>query len=116
MTVHPEILHLKITLIDSDPVIWRRIQVPTRLSLKKLHEVIQVVMGWQNSHLHQFILNNKRYSDPKFEMDEYAEDGDEAVGDTSRFRLSSIDGAAKTFLYEYDFGDDGGMRSVSKSD
>jgi hypothetical protein len=61
-----EILQLKIVLMDTEPAIWRRIQVPGRLRLKKLHEIIQVVMGWQNSHLHQFIVGDKRYSDPIF--------------------------------------------------
>lgn len=100
-----EILQLKVTLIGAEPAIWRRIQVPARLTLKKLHEIIQVVMGWQNSHLHQFVVNDQRYSDPSFEMDEYAEDGDEPTRDTSKHRLSEIAKTTKSFFYEYDFGD-----------
>jgi hypothetical protein len=100
-----EILQIKISLMHAKPAIWRRIQVPGRLTLKKLHEVIQVVMGWQNSHLHQFTVGDTRYSDPNFEMDEYAEEGDELVRDTSKIKISEIAKISDSFIYEYDFGD-----------
>jgi hypothetical protein len=44
-----------ITLLESDPPIWRRIQVQD-CTLDKLHEHIQTAMGWTNSHLHQFTI------------------------------------------------------------
>ena len=46
---------LKITLQGSKPAIWRRVQVPGSFSLNRLHDVIQVAMGWTDSHLHQFV-------------------------------------------------------------
>ena len=49
------IYQFKLTLKGSDPPIWRRIQVPD-LTLGELHDVLQVVMGWEDSHLHQFII------------------------------------------------------------
>lgn len=48
------ILHISITF--SDPLIWRRIQIPGTYSLAGLHEVIQKSMGWSDSHFHQFIV------------------------------------------------------------
>ncbi|MCH7688732.1 MAG: plasmid pRiA4b ORF-3 family protein, partial [Planctomycetes bacterium] len=53
----------KITLIESQPPIWRRIQVKNG-TLDKLHERIQTAMGWTNSHLHQFEIDGERYGDP----------------------------------------------------
>lgn len=44
------IYRLKICLDGSKPEIWRRILVPGKLSLEKLHFIIQVVMGWNNTH------------------------------------------------------------------
>lgn len=44
------IYQLKITLRDSKPPIWRRVLVPGTFSLYKLHSVIQVAMGWDDSH------------------------------------------------------------------
>jgi Plasmid pRiA4b ORF-3-like protein len=55
-----EVYQLKITLMNIRPPIWRRIQVPD-CTLGALHDVIQTVMGWQRSHMHQFIINNEYY-------------------------------------------------------
>ncbi len=63
----PAIYQLKITLRGSRPPIWRRIQVRGNTSLAKLHDIIQIVMGWTNSHLHQFQIGEKYYSDPQFD-------------------------------------------------
>ncbi len=53
------ILHISIAF--SDPLIWRRIQVPGHLNLSQLHEVIQRCMGWSNSHVHQFLVGKICY-------------------------------------------------------
>ena len=42
------ILRLKIVLADSEPPIWRRVEVPADMTLKDLHAVIQAAMGWDN--------------------------------------------------------------------
>jgi hypothetical protein len=46
-----EIATVRIALRDSDPVIWRQVEVPTSITLKALHNVIQAVMGWFDYHL-----------------------------------------------------------------
>ena len=51
-----KIYQLKITLKHIRPQIWRRAQVHGDITLAKLHRVIQVGMGWYDSHLHQFIV------------------------------------------------------------
>ncbi len=53
------ILHVSITF--SDPLIWRRIQVPGSFTLARLHEVIQLSMGWSDSHVHQFLVGKISY-------------------------------------------------------
>ena len=53
------IYQFKITLLDSKPKIWRRIQV-TDCKLNTLHYHIQAVMGWNNSHLHHFEIKGER--------------------------------------------------------
>ena len=55
---------LKITLRGSKPAIWRRVQVPGSINLNRLHDVFQVVMGWTDSHLHQFVDAPIVYSVP----------------------------------------------------
>ena len=51
----PEQLILKITLIGSEPQIWRRVEVHSGLTLHELHHVIQCVFNWQDAHLYQFL-------------------------------------------------------------
>lgn len=58
MKVNP-IYTIRITLNGSKPPIWRRVAVPSDITLGQLHEVIEIAMGWTNSHLHQFMLRNK---------------------------------------------------------
>ena len=127
-TAQPEQVHeLKITLDGSKPPIWRRVAVPSGMYLSDLHEVIQIVMGWTNSHLHQFVVPIRRpkstsealhslvqqglwdkladcmrrdrcLSDPRFELEE--------TEDESKVMLSELAPAVKSkFVYEYDFGD-----------
>ena len=53
------IMHLRITLNDTKPPIWRQVAAPSDIILGELHEVIQIAMGWTDSHMHQFVLHNK---------------------------------------------------------
>jgi hypothetical protein len=95
-----EIYQLKITLTGIKPPIWRRVQVPADLTLAKLHDVIQVVMGWTNAHLHQFIIDGTYYGlrDPDFGLDD--------VEDERKVKLNQVvRGEKAKFTYEYDFGD-----------
>jgi hypothetical protein len=94
----------KITLMNSKPPIWRRIQVKDG-TLDKLHEHIQTAMGWTNSHLHQFKIDGIRHGDPELLDDDF--EHLECI-DSTVTKLSEIvpkDGKQFSFLYEYDFGD-----------
>jgi hypothetical protein len=55
---------LKITLKWSQPAIWRRVVVRADMKLDRLHQVIQIVMPWTNSHMHQFIVGRIYYGRP----------------------------------------------------
>ena len=95
----PVVYQLKVTLKDSKPPIWRRIQVTGDTSLFKLHRILQVVMGWTDSHLHQFIVRDSYYGTP------HPDFGFE-VRNEKRVALAEIASSPKTkFMYEYDFGD-----------
>lgn len=123
----PRAWQLKITLVGSgDPKVWRRVLLPGDITLGDLHAAIQVAMGWEEAHLHQFVLRGKRptrqereamlrgklafevdarvlnnercFSDPSF--------GLEDVEDEFDVRLCDVAPAAKSKLfYQYDFGD-----------
>ena len=93
------ILQLKISLLDSDPIVWRRFLVPANFTVFALHEVIQPVMGWQNSHLFNFEISGSRYGDPDSEPDENEKNA-------KHFKLCDVLKKVKNFQYVYDFGDD----------
>ncbi len=63
-----QIATIRIELRDSDPLIWRQVEVPIAITLKTLHEVIQAVMGWGDCHLWEFTIGMQRYS-PPMDMD-----------------------------------------------
>ena len=91
---------LKVTLNGATPPIWRRILVPSDIPLGQLHTVLQVAMGWTNSHLHQFISGSTYYGI----QDEFSLEME--VEDENRYRLNRLLQAEKEAIkYEYDFGD-----------
>jgi len=53
---------LQVLVNGTQPPIWRRLQVPAAANLNWLHAVLQVAMGWTNSHLHQFICGEHSYA------------------------------------------------------
>jgi Plasmid pRiA4b ORF-3-like protein len=92
------IYQLKITLDGSKPPIWRRVQVQSNITLDVLHYIIQIAMGWTDSHLHHFRVGGRYYSHPDFAL--------ENTDDEGRFRLNQFLTTLKDkFFYEYDFGD-----------
>jgi len=93
---------LKITLKRSDPPIWRRVVVRSDMPLRRFHGVIQRVMGWTDSHLHQFIAGNTYYGTPDPEMMGFGRQ----ILSEKRYTVADLALAAKrSFVYEYDFGD-----------
>src|SRR4029453_11136790 len=55
------ILQLKLWLKLVSPMVWRRVLVPADFTLRELHGVFQVAMGWEGLHLFQFCLRAARY-------------------------------------------------------
>lgn len=49
-----DIIQLKVRLLGISPMIWRRVMVPTTMTLRELHGALQVVMGWEGIHLYAF--------------------------------------------------------------
>jgi hypothetical protein len=96
-----DIYQIKVTLDTIRPPIWRRILVSGNTTLLKLHDIIQIIMGWEDDHLHMFTIHGSIYGNP--EDDEYGELG---TRDEAKVKLSQViqrDG--QRFAYEYDFGD-----------
>ena len=87
-------------MIYAAAYIWRRLLVPSDVTLEKLHHIIQLSMGWFNAHLHQFIVDGEtHYGEPH---PDYFFD----MRDEREYRLYQVaPGEQSKFIYEYDFGD-----------
>jgi len=93
------LLELRLTLVDVRPPIWRVLVVPNQITLRRLHEFIQAVAGWEDAHLHEFVIAEKRYGQP-------APREVVPVQNEALFRLHSLPLAKGTSLtYVYDFDD-----------
>lgn len=89
---------LDVRLKDIKPPIWRTLELPGTWTLEDVHFAIQIAMGWETSHLHQFKIGKKAYG--------IANEEDElGLEDQRRYRLQDVAKAGSTFVYEYDFGD-----------
>lgn len=81
-----KLYQVKVTLLGSEPPIWRRFEVAGDVTLEKLHTILQVVMGWENAHLHEFIK-------------------DRELLEESRKLFQVAPRAGSKFTYTYDMGD-----------
>ena len=85
--VQCKVYAIKVTLLGISPPVWRRILVDRDITLSNLHLTLQTVMGWENSHLHQFVFPRQKESN-------YLRHGSGTkIGNESRARLGDLIGA-----------------------
>ena len=87
---------LKVSLSGFRPPIWRRVRLPVTASLAGLHEVIQVLFGWDGDHLHLFQVGKKQYSDLLADL--------ERTGDEEAVRVRDVLTPGGKIGYTYDLG------------
>ncbi|HEX4099486.1 MAG TPA: plasmid pRiA4b ORF-3 family protein [Pseudonocardiaceae bacterium] len=89
---------VKITLRGARPPIWRRLEVPSRITLGQLHHAIQEAFGWESHHLWVFATENGEFGMPDREL------GHRDAATTTLDEVAPRAGGR--FGYTYDFGDD----------
>lgn len=95
----PLIYHLKIVLRDITPQVWRRVQVAATTTIADLHAILQIAMGWEDAHLHQFLIYGKAYG-------VYHDGGFSFADDPDQVRLADFRlRVGERFRYDYDMGD-----------
>lgn len=99
-TKKPKVYEFTVTLKETAPVVWRKFLAHEFIELNELHMLIQMTMGWENTHLFSFEINGKSYSDSEsaFEMANTI--------DSDGIELRDVLKDSKKFEYIYDFGDD----------
>ena len=95
----PDLYQLRVVLRNVSPLIWRRLLVRSDTSIAQLHVVLQMAMGWSDTHLHRFRIHGKAYGIARCGGIGFADDPFEVR--LSDFRLRR----RERFLYEYDFMD-----------
>jgi hypothetical protein len=92
------IYSIEIVLSGLEPKIWRTIDVTSKIKLVDLHRILQTAMGWTNSHLHYFEMNQIRYAPIEFEI-ENAENSRTIRTDKILTEIND------SMIYVYDLGD-----------
>jgi hypothetical protein len=86
-----------VTLREAVPPVVRVVDVPATATLPELHDILQVALGWTDSHLHEFETADRlRYGRPDLDL------GDDEVRDETTATLRDL---PARFTYRYDFGD-----------
>jgi hypothetical protein len=103
-----QIIQMRISLDYIEPEIWRRFIVDSSFTLDKLHQVIQIVMGWTNTHLYSFEIDKVNYDLPDPDDEELFD----SIGkgpkreNSKKVKLQNLNlRPRQKFHYTYDFGD-----------
>ena len=94
LTVH----RFRVTLLDVTPPVWRELRAPSVVGLHLLHAVVQIAMGWEDRHLHEWSIGDRLY----VASDE--EDWGERALDESGVTLAEVGPPDSAFAYLYDMG------------
>jgi len=89
---------IRVTIAGSKPPIWRRLEVPSAISLVGLHEVLQTAFEWDGDHLWLFEADTDTFG---------VGDLGTPCKDARRATLGQVaPRKGFTMSYVYDFGDD----------
>ena len=98
-----EVYQIKVTLLGTDPPIWRRLLVPADITLETLHDILQLAMGWEDCHMHDFCIGQQRYGKP--DPMEQAFGGPRTASERTARLFSVLGRVGAKAVYTYDFGD-----------
>jgi hypothetical protein len=98
-----EVVDCHIELMYSQPTISRRVRVPVLIGLHHLHDIIQCVFSWTESHLHAFHISDEEYQNPDYIFDDGL--GTKPKNEKRAKLTSIIENGVDNFIYVYDFGD-----------
>lgn len=120
-----------IQLLDSPTPVWRRFIIPAETNFKRLHDAIQIVMLWDDSHLakfendlrkptFRFVLSSDEVEEYKarlayfkskpqleaFEQQIYEMYRQLSIRQMKNVKLPAVIESNPTLYYTYDYGDD----------
>ncbi len=88
---------IKVAIHGFSPMIWRRFQLSDNTSLADLHHIIQIAMGWDDEHLHNFNIYAKEYGI-------HYDGGTDFMDDPNLVTMKQFEfDVGDKFTYEYNF-------------
>ena len=94
---------LKVSIRETEPLVWRRIIVPDRITFHQLHLIIQECFSWMDYHLYEFQIPGIEGPIRRFFDDPFVNEGVECDGRDEFIDAYLTEGLR--FLYVYDMGD-----------
>jgi hypothetical protein len=114
----PKAVALRVELLKVAPLVWRRVLVPGNWTLASLHHYLQWVMGWTDSHAHEFEVGAGLVAPDWWIEEAEAEEEASRYRDERRVSVAAVVSAVGTrgeFQYRYDMGDGWEHRIVIES-
>ncbi|MCY1676503.1 plasmid pRiA4b ORF-3 family protein [Pseudarthrobacter sp. SL88] len=109
------LLQLRVSIVGSEPAIWRFLEIDPFLTLDRVHEVLQTAVGWRDSHLHSFTdtdpyvrlrpVNGHVREPRRWVPLDLLEDNDDDLPETDWTLGQVLTPESDPLFYEYDFGD-----------
>ena len=104
----PKAVALRIELLDVAPLVWRRVLVPNNWTFATLHHYLQWVMGWTDSHAHEFEIGATLVAPDWWISEAESEEEASRYRDERRISVAAVAaelGPRGEFEYRYDMGD-----------
>lgn len=106
---------MKVSIVGSEPAIWRLLDIDSSLTMDRVHEVLQTAVGWRDCHLHSFTdtdpfvrlrsVNGIVREPRRWVPLDLVEDSDEDLPETDWTLGQILTAESGPLFYEYDFGD-----------
>lgn len=98
----PAAYDLRVELREVEPPVWREFTVSSDKTLRDLHSLLQIVMGWEGTHLHGFVLEGFR---PFLSHEDVLEGETDGVAEDAVRLDQVLRSPGDSIRYDYDFGD-----------
>ena len=95
----PSIYQLRAVLRGVSPLVWRRLLVSADNTIADLHATLQIAFGWDDAHLHRFLIHGSAYGLAYSGGLSFRDDARRVP--LSRFSFRPTE----RFVYDYDFND-----------
>jgi hypothetical protein len=93
---------VRVSLDDSEPEVWRRLELDSSLDLRSVHRILQATMGWLDSHLHEFTTPR---SASRLLADSEVDEGEAGTPERDVRLDEVLHEVGELLAYAYDFGD-----------